>query len=76
MEAKTGNPWLKHVKAYQAKHNCSYKDALKGAKATYKKGTQGGSLSSMNKAYWRANKDLFNATYPAMSAAATKLYGF
>ena len=38
MEAKTGNPWLKHVKAYQAKHNCSYKDALKGAKATYKKG--------------------------------------
>ena len=38
MEAKMGNPWLKHVKAYQAKHNCSYKDALKGAKATYKKG--------------------------------------
>ena len=38
MEAKTGNPWLKHVKVYQAKHNCSYKDALKGAKATYKKG--------------------------------------
>ena len=38
MEVKKGNPWLKHVKAYQAKHNCSYKDALKGAKATYKKG--------------------------------------
>jgi hypothetical protein len=38
MEAKMGNPWLKHVKTYQAKHNCSYKDALKGAKATYKKG--------------------------------------
>ena len=32
------NPWLQHVKAYQAKHpNKSYKECLKLAKATYKK---------------------------------------
>ena len=141
MEAKMGNPWLKHVKAYQAKHGCSYKEALQKSKATYKKGsgildilgkvpmteqpkfeawgdrlkrqikerkaaaeaerlaermasmpkpvdnvmrtwgdhlkrrneTQGGSLS---KAYWKANRDLFNATYPTMSKAAMSLYGF
>jgi hypothetical protein len=39
MEAKMGNPWLKHVKAYQAKHGCSYKEALQKSKATYKKGS-------------------------------------
>ena len=32
------NSWIKHVKAYQAKHGCSYKDALKGARTSYKKG--------------------------------------
>ena len=31
------NDWIKHVKAYQAKHGCSYKEALQKAKATYKK---------------------------------------
>jgi hypothetical protein len=30
------SPWIQHVKAYQAKHNCSYKEALVGAKSTYK----------------------------------------
>ena len=29
--------WVKHVKEYQAKHNCSYGDALKKSSATYKK---------------------------------------
>jgi len=29
--------WIQHVKAYQAQHGCSYKDALKGAKHTYRK---------------------------------------
>ena len=28
--------WIQHVKAYQAKHGCSYKDAMKGAKGTYR----------------------------------------
>jgi hypothetical protein len=108
-----------HVKKFQQEHGCSYKDALKGAKATYKKGRglediiknarekkplfggeiadgryfkikpdqrdvsmyavplgRGGSLSSMNKAYWKANQDLFNYTHKPMIAAATKLYGF
>jgi hypothetical protein len=31
------NPWISHVKAYCATHDCSYKDALKKAKATYTK---------------------------------------
>ena len=31
------NPWLSHVASYrQANENLSYKDSLKGAKATYK----------------------------------------
>lgn len=35
-----GNPWLAHVKAYRSKHpNKSYKDCLKEAKKTYKKGS-------------------------------------
>ena len=29
------NEWIMHVKAFQAKHGCSYKDALKGASASY-----------------------------------------
>jgi hypothetical protein len=29
--------WISHVKAYQKKHGVSYKDALKQAKATYRK---------------------------------------
>lgn len=31
------SPWVKHVKAYQAKHGCSYKQAMTRAKATYKR---------------------------------------
>jgi hypothetical protein len=33
------NPWISHVKNYQAKHGCSYKEALQKSKATYKKGS-------------------------------------
>ena len=29
--------WILHVKAYREKHGGSYKDAMKAAKATYKK---------------------------------------
>lgn len=31
------NPWVQHVKAYAKQHGCSYKEALKKAKETYKK---------------------------------------
>lgn len=31
------NKWLTAVMAYKRKHNCSLKQAMKGAKATYKK---------------------------------------
>ena len=33
----SGNPWIEHVKAYQTKHVCSYKEALSGASKTYNK---------------------------------------
>jgi len=29
------NPWIKHVKKYQKKHGCSYKEAMKQARSTY-----------------------------------------
>jgi len=29
--------WIEHVKLYQRKHNCSYKEAMKRSSATYKK---------------------------------------
>jgi hypothetical protein len=29
------SPWIKHVKKYQKKHGCSYKEAMKQAKKTY-----------------------------------------
>jgi hypothetical protein len=31
------NLWIKHVKEYQAKNGCSYAEALKGAKSSYKR---------------------------------------
>ena len=58
------NEWIKHVKMFQAQHGCSYKEALKGASASYRKGsglmkkpsnpnqmyTQGGNLKKTTKA--------------------------
>ena len=38
MPEKMINPWLKHVENYRKKYpTLSYSDALKAAKATYKK---------------------------------------
>ena len=34
---KRPSAWIEHVKAYQRAHGCSYKQAMMGAKATYKK---------------------------------------
>ncbi len=33
------NGWIQHCKEYAKKHKCSYKDAMKRAKSTYKKGS-------------------------------------
>jgi len=58
------NAWIAHVKRFQAEHGCSYKEALKGASATYQKGsgwadpskntgqmyTKGGNLKKTSKA--------------------------
>jgi len=38
------NPWINHVKQYQDKHKCSYKEALSKSKSTYKKGQSGGNI--------------------------------
>jgi hypothetical protein len=35
--AKKASAWIAHCKAYAAKHKCSYKEAMKAAKASYKK---------------------------------------
>lgn len=34
---KNESLWITHVKEYQKSHNCSYKEALKQAKESYKK---------------------------------------
>ena len=34
------NPWLLHVKAYQAENKCTYAVALKESKESYKKVTK------------------------------------
>ena len=58
------NAWIAHVKRFQAEHGCSYKEALKGASATYQRGsgwadpskntgqmyTKGGNLKKTSKA--------------------------
>ena len=31
--------WIDHVKRFQKMHGCSYKEALKGASATYQRGS-------------------------------------
>ena len=33
---RPANPWIQHVKAYQAQHGCSYKEAMKLAKHSYR----------------------------------------
>jgi hypothetical protein len=42
------NAWITHVKAFQAHHGCSYKDALKRASASYKK-FKGGNITKTAK---------------------------
>jgi len=33
----SSSPWIQHIKAYQAEHGCTYREAMTRAKATYKK---------------------------------------
>jgi hypothetical protein len=35
--AKKASNWIAHCKAYAKEHKCSYKEAMKAAKASYKK---------------------------------------
>jgi len=38
------NPWITHVKNYQQSHGCSYREALKGARPSYKPRKRGGAV--------------------------------
>ena len=40
------NAWIQHVKSYAREHNCSYGDAMKGAKSTYRNGQSGSGIVS------------------------------
>ena len=42
------NPWIAHVKQYQAEHGCSYKEAMVKSKATYKKHGQVGGAGKVD----------------------------
>lgn len=33
-----GNPWISHVKSYQHQHRCTYQEALRRSKKSYKRG--------------------------------------
>ena len=64
------NDWITHVKKYAKDHNIKYGDAMKKAKATYKKGSpsktdkgeldfstkKGGSRKTARKAYEKKSK--------------------
>jgi hypothetical protein len=45
---RMANAWISHVKAFQAHHGCSYKDALKRASSSYKK-LKGGNITKTAK---------------------------
>ena len=38
LKNKNARTWIQHVLAFKTKHKCSYKEAMVGAKSTYKKG--------------------------------------
>ena len=38
LKNKNARTWIEHIKNYREKHKCSYKEAMVGAKSTYKKG--------------------------------------
>lgn len=40
-QGAANSPWIAHVKSYMSAHNCSYKDALKRASASYERGAVG-----------------------------------
>lgn len=54
--------WINHVKTYQAQHGCSYKDALKCAKSTYKKGSIEGGKFNLKKTVNKGAKGVNKGT--------------
>lgn len=60
--------WIEHVKKYQQQHGTTYKEALQGAKATYKK--SGGSVKSafIRHIIHKDNFDVKKMTNPSKNA--------
>ena len=56
--------WIKHVKRFQAEKGCSYKDALKHASATYRKGSGLRNMSDTGMSGFVANKRLTRSKPP------------
>jgi hypothetical protein len=56
--------WIKHVKRFQAEKGCSYKDALKHASATYRKGSGLRNMSDPGMSGFIANERLTTSTPP------------
>ena len=57
----SASPWIAHVKAYAAKHGLKYGQALKEAKASYKKG---GALSRKDQEEFARQKEEYNNASP------------
>jgi hypothetical protein len=55
------SPWIAHVKAYAAKHGMKYGQALKEAKASYKRG---GALSKKDQEEFARQKEEYNNASP------------
>jgi hypothetical protein len=56
--------WIKHVKRFQAEKGCSYKDALKHASATYRKGSGLRNMSDTGMSGFVANERLTTSKPP------------
>jgi len=66
------NKWIIHVKAYAKEHDCSYKEALSRASASYKKSGKGAKFGKTNKVTPRVKRDRAFETADYDFAAAKK----
>lgn len=69
--------WIKHVKMFQAQHGCSYKDALKGASASYRSMKGSGKMRDLHSALnTRESRKLSQKYGPDMSYNPEVDYGY
>jgi hypothetical protein len=69
--------WIKHVKDFQAQHGCSYKDALKGASASYRSMKGSGNMRDLHSALTSKKARKASQKYgPDMSHSAGVDYSY